>query len=145
MKDLRTKLAEEEILLNKIEYSWDGCSKQYKNKKMFLNLAYHEVDFGIPANSSHPATSHGKDPWDGVAGCAKREAALESLRRPLDNQILTATDFFVFIREKFKNLHVEFISSQSIKSLEKEKLVERFKLAKTIKGTLGFHRFEQCL
>ena len=48
------------------------------------------------------ATSHGKGPWDGVAGCTKREAALESLRRPLKNHIQTAVDFYNFVKEKLK-------------------------------------------
>ena len=88
-----------------------------------------------------PATSHGKGPWDGIAGCAKREAALESLRRPLDNQIQTATDFFTFVKEKFRRIQVEFVSSKFIEELEINVLVERFKNAKTIPGTLGYHSF----
>ena len=91
-----------------IQYFSDGCSKQYKNKKNFLNLAYHQADFGIPADWSFSATSHGKGPWDGLAGSAKREAALESLRRPLDKQILTPMEFYEFTKEKFKNVDVEF-------------------------------------
>ena len=138
---LKTKLEQEEIILEKIEYNFDGCSRQYKNKKNFLNLTFHEIDFGIPANCSFSATSHGKGPWDGVAGSAKREAAMESLRRPTEDQILTPMDFFNFIKEKFRNLQVEFISSEAILKLKQEVLVKRFKLAKTIKGTLGLHRF----
>ena len=128
-------------MLSEIQYFSDGCSKQYKNKKNFLNLTFHEVDFGVPANWAFSATSHGKGPCDGVAGCAKREAALESLRRPEENQIQTAMDLYDFVKEKFRALQVEFISSDQISQLEDEILVERFEVAKTIKGTLGFHNF----
>ena len=124
-----------------IQYFSDGCSKQYKNKKNFLNLAYHEKDFGISADWSFSATSHGKGPWDGLAGSVKREAALESLRRPLDNQILTPLEFYNFAKEKFKTVSVQFVSSDMIEKLESEVLQNRFKNAKTIKGTLGFHSF----
>ena len=138
---LKEKLGQANIILSEIQYFSDGCSKQYKNKKNFLNLTYHEVDFGVPANWAFSATSHGKGPWDGIAGCAKREAALESLRRPLENQIQTARDLYDFVKVKFRALQVEFISSEQISELEEEILVERFKLAKTIKGTLGYHNF----
>ena len=82
---LKEKLIQESIQLKEIEYFSDGCSCQYKNKKNFLNLTYHIDDFVIPATWSFSATSHGKGPWDGVAGCVKREAALESLRQPEEN------------------------------------------------------------
>lgn len=124
-----------------IQYFSDGCSKQYKNKKNFLNLAYHVKDFGVPADWSFSATSHGKGPWDGLAGSVKREAALESLKRPLDNQILTPLEFYKFAKQKFKNVCVEFVSSEVIENLELEVLEDRFKHAKTVKGTLGFHSF----
>ena len=88
------------------------------------------------------ATSHGKGPWDGVAGCTKREAALESLRRPLKSHIQTAVDFYNFVKEKFKNIQTEFVSINEIDRVEETILAERFSKCKTIKGTLGFHNFE---
>ena len=139
---LKEKLSQKGLGLDMIQYFSDGCSKQYKNKKNFLNLTYHIEDFGVDASWAFSATSHGKGPWDGIAGSAKREAALESLRRPLENQIQTATDFFIFVKEKFKNLVVEFVSAEEIKKLEEEVLRDRFKNAKTIQGTLGFHDYE---
>ena len=126
------RLLKKRINLTSIHYFSDGCSAQYKNKKNFLNLVHHAEDFGVPAKWSFSATSHGKGPWDGLAGSAKREAALESLRRPVDNQILTPNQFFMFIKDKFKNVEVEFISEEVIECLHSEVLAERFKLAKTI-------------
>ena len=136
---LKQKLLQESIQLKEIEYFSDGCAHQYKNKKNFLNLTYHNDDFGIPANWSFSATSHGKGPWDGVAGCVKREATLESLRRPEDNHIQNAIDFYNFTKEKFKNICVEFIPSSVISELNDNILEERFQRAKTIRGTLGYH------
>ena len=134
-------LLKKKVDLTAIQYFSDGCSKQYKNKKNFLNLAYHASDFGVLADWSFSATSHGKGPWDGLAGSAKREAALESLRRPQDNQILTPLEFYKFTKEKFKNVVVDFVSQEDITNLHSEVLEDRFECAKTIKGTLGFHSY----
>ena len=87
------------------------------------------------------ATSHGKGPWDGLAGSVKREAGLESLRRPLENQILTADALYQFAKDKFINVSVQFVTSEIIENLYTEVLEKRFEQAKTIKGTLGFHSF----
>ena len=136
------KLKQDSITLVEIEYFSDGCSKQYKNKKNFLNLNYHKDDFGVPAKWSFSAISHGKGPWDGLAGSVKREATLESLRRLTENHIQTARDLYNFAKEKFKKVDVQYISAEHIEALTKEILNERFKEAQTIKGTLKLHSFE---
>ena len=106
------------------------------------NLTYHDEDFGVPAKWAFFATSHGKGPWDGVAGCAKREAALESLRHPLDYQIQTAMDFFKFVKEKFKNIQIEFVSSKEIDKLEEDILGLRIpRLSKVHKATITLNVF----
>ena len=122
-------------------YFSDGCGKQYKNKKYFLNLTYHEDDFGVPADWNFFATAHGKGCWDGLAGSVKRQAVMESLRRPVDNQILTLQDLFKFAKENFPGMVVEFVSAEEILQIEEEVLAERFKSARTIKGTLKLHQF----
>ena len=68
IEHLKLKLEEEGFALNKIEYGTDGCAKQYKNKKNLSNLAHHQQDFGMKAKWTFQATSHGKGPWDGLAG-----------------------------------------------------------------------------
>ena len=142
IQQLKVKLSKEGIELKKIKYHTDGCAEQYKNLKNFKNLTEHQSDFGVEADWSFSATGHGKGPWDGLAGSAKREAALESLRRPSTDQIQTPSDFYKFVKEKFKKVQVEFISEEKIQQVEKEVLSERFKTAKTIKGTRGYHSFE---
>ena len=59
----------------------DGAASQYKNKKNFVNLAFHNRDF---KNRHFFATDHGKGPPDGLGGTVKREAARASLKRPLE-------------------------------------------------------------
>ena len=46
--------------LGKLIYFSDGAASQYKNYKNFINLCYHENDFGVPAEWNFFATSHGK-------------------------------------------------------------------------------------
>ena len=139
---LKVKLFEEGAELKKIKYHTDGCAEQYKNLKNFKNLAEHKTDFDVEADWSFSATGHGKGPWDGLAGSAKREAALESLRRSSMNPIQTPYEFFEFVKKKFQKVQVEFISEEKIERNETELLSERFKSAKTIKGTRGYHSFE---
>ena len=52
--------------LQKILYFSDGAASQYKNRKNFINLCYHEDDFGVPAQWHFSATSHGKGACDGA-------------------------------------------------------------------------------
>ena len=142
IQQLKVKLLEEGTELKKIKYHTDGCAEQYKNLKNFKNLAEHKTDFDVEADWSFSATGHGKGPWDSLAGSAKREAALESLRRSSMNPIQTPYEFFEFVKEKFQKVQVEFISEEKIETNEKDLLSERFKSAKTIKGTRGYHSFE---
>ena len=78
-------------LLNvkKIIFFSDGCAGQYKNFKNFLNLTYYETDFGIVAVWIFFATSHGKSPCDGLGEAVKRKLTNVSLKRPLQDQIVT--------------------------------------------------------
>ena len=89
--------------VKKLYYFSDGCAGQYKNCKSFLNLCHHKNDFGIDAEWHFFATSHGKGPSDGVGGTIKREAAKESLRRPISNQILTPIDLFNFAKNSLNS------------------------------------------
>jgi hypothetical protein len=57
--------------LGKLIYFSDGAASQYKNYKNFINLCYHENDFGVPAEWNFFATSHGKSPCDGISGTVK--------------------------------------------------------------------------
>ena len=74
---------------NLIYYYSDGAASQYKNRLNFLNLCYHESDFGIKAEWHYFATSHGKSACDGVGGTVKRLAARASLQMIYNDQIMT--------------------------------------------------------
>ena len=52
--------------IEKIVYFTNRCAAQFKNRKNFLNLLNHKVDFNIKAEWNFFATSHGKSPCDGL-------------------------------------------------------------------------------
>ena len=60
-----------------IHYFSDGCAGQYNNCKHFLNLCYHQGDFGVGCQWNSFATSHGKSPCNGVGGTAAANASLQ--------------------------------------------------------------------
>ncbi len=71
--------------IKRIKYFTDGCAAQYKNYKNFLNLTFHKEDFGIDADWTFFASSHGKSPCDGIGGTVKRLVARASLQRPVSD------------------------------------------------------------
>ena len=87
-------LREKFVKIDKIFYFTDGSAAQYKNRKNFLNLCYHESGFGVQAEWHFYATSHGKEPCDGIGGTVKRLAARASLQRPYCSQIITPNLLF---------------------------------------------------
>jgi hypothetical protein len=124
----------------KIVYFSDGCASQYKNRKNFANLCFHEQDFGMPAEWHFFATSHGKGPCDGVGGTVKRLAARASLQRPYENQILTPRQLFEFGCASIPAVNFHFTS---IEDHEREStfLQKRFESTRTIAGTHRLHSF----
>lgn len=68
----------------------------------FLNLCFHQSDVGVQAEWHYFATSHGKEPPDGIKVTIKREATRASLQHPYHDQILMPQRLFEFIRS---NLH----------------------------------------
>ena len=104
---------------------------------MFLYLCEHKKKFNIKASWSFFASYHGKSPCDGIAGTAKRLAFQESMRCPLDNQIMNVIDLNAF----FLSLAWEIIPILILKS-EIESVRNRpTALARTLPGTRSFHYF----
>ena len=124
----------------KIYYFSDGAASQYKNRKNFINLCYHEDDFGIPAGWHFSATSHGKGACDGVGGTVKRLAARASLQRPYDQQIMTPHQLLEWATNNIPGITFEYSSLEEHKS-EEAFLEERFKQSRTIPGTRKLHSF----
>lgn len=134
---LKTKIPQ----LQKVEYFTDGCAAQYKNRKSFYNLCHHKSDFGVQAVWSFFATSHGKSPCDGIGGTVKRSTAMESLRRPLSNQITNIVEMMKHCIQKLPSITFMDLQQEDLDSL-RITLNDRFTEATAIKGTRGFHYFE---
>ena len=130
------------VSLKKVEYYTDGCASQYKNCKNFANLCKHKEDFGVSAEWSFFATSHGKSACDGIGGSVKRSTALESLRRPLKNQILSLADMLLHCKKTIPKIHFLEIKQEALQRT-RECRQERFANATTVKGTRSFHTSNQ--
>ena len=127
--------------IEKVHYFSDGCAGQYKNKKHFLNLCLHKKDFNVDCVWNFFATSHGKSPCDGIGGTVKRLATKASLQRPIDNQILNATDMYKFCKDISKGTSFCIVNGDTMNSIHAS-LVERFQLLKSVPGTRSYHKYE---
>ncbi|KAJ8676617.1 hypothetical protein QAD02_012404 [Eretmocerus hayati] len=125
------------ILLRMIYFS-DGAPQQFKNLKSFGNLTYHHSDFGVEAEWNFFATSHGKGPCDGLAGCIKRNAARASLQGHL---ILNAEQLFEWAKNAMKNVEFFYLSQEDYEETRRFLERERFPFCKTVQGTQGYHAF----
>jgi hypothetical protein len=125
--------------IKKVIYFTDGASSQYKNKKNFLNICYHEQDFGLQVEWHFFATAHGKNACDGIGGTTKREVTKTSLQSTCKNQILTAKDMFEFCSQNLKGIQYYYVDSEEILQHESQ-LEVRFKTCLKIPGTRSFHR-----
>ena len=125
--------------IKKIHYFSDGCAGQYKSKYAFNNLCNHEADFGIAAEWNFFATSHGKNPCDGIGGNLKLTAYKHSLQCLDENHILNAEDFHKVVSEKCKKVKSILVSTAKIHATEKF-LENRFNDAMPLIGTRSFHR-----
>ena len=127
--------------LQVVHYFSDGCAGQYKNFKNFLNLCHHAEDFGVKADWTFFATSHGKSPCDGLGGTVKRLTARASLQWPQENQILSTTAMFEFCKEQIPVVKFELLLKEDLQEVRKVQ-EERFKIGRTVPGTRGYHFFE---
>lgn len=126
--------------VNKVIYFSDGASSQYKNKKNFINVCHHFLDFGLCAEWNFFASSHGKNACDGIGGTTKRLVARTSLQRPYKDQILTPQDMYHYCSENITGIKYVFVSTDEIQENE-TKLKQRFDCCQPIPGTRGYHRF----
>ena len=141
LKTLIPFLKNKHPALKKVIYYSDGCAGQYKNRFNFMNLAYHEYDFdGIIAEWHFFATSHGKNPCDGVGGTTKRLVMKASLQRTDTNHILSAKDFFDFCTSNIAGITYFFTTKDEVEATASF-LEHRFSKAMTIPGTQKHHFF----
>ena len=123
-----------------IIYFSNGAAPQYKNRKNFLNLCYHQNDFGVKAEWHFSATSHGKGACDGLGGTVKRLAARASLQRPYSDQLMTPRQLFDWACSNIPTAYFGYCSNGDYER-EKISLEHRFKLSRTIPGTRKLHSF----
>jgi hypothetical protein len=121
----------------RIVYVSDGCARQYKNKKNFLNLSLHEQDFGRTAEWAFHATSHGKCECDGLGAAAKSMARRASLQ---GYEILTSFKFYEFLSGASKKVTYFWLSSLDVAAIS-EDLEARFLMAKQIPTCRSYHYF----
>eukprot|EP00112_Aurelia_sp_Birch-Aquarium-sp1_P009177 Seg2032.1 transcript_id=Seg2032.1/GoldUCD/mRNA.D3Y31 product="hypothetical protein" protein_id=Seg2032.1/GoldUCD/D3Y31 len=126
--------------IHTIHYFSDGFAGQYKNCKHFLNICYYQEDFTMQYIWNFFATSHGKSPCDGLGGTVKRLAAKASLQRPVQNNILRAEAMFQYCNKEIHGIKFMYLTVAEMAHV-KQKLAERFLVAKPIPGTRGFHQF----
>lgn len=105
-----------------------------------MNLCHHRDDFGIDAEWNF-FTSDGKGPCDGVGGTVKRLAAIASLQRPYDEQILTAKQLYTFKKEKIVNIKCHFSTNKEHEE-ESQLLQQRHSNARSIAGTQKLHHLK---
>lgn len=125
----------------KLYYFSDGAVSQFKNKKNFNNINYHNDDFQCDCEWNFFATSHGKGPSDGVGGTIKREARAASLRSIDESLMNTPRDFFVWCKDKsnLKSIHFEYVTKLEY-AATKNQLDKRFSGLKTVKNTRQIHQ-----
>ncbi|CAH0546678.1 unnamed protein product [Brassicogethes aeneus] len=138
LQQLIAELKEKIINLSKIYYFSDGCAAQYKNKKNFINLCYHQEEFGVKAEWHFFATSHGKSACDGLGGTVKRLATKASLQRPYQDQIMTPEQLFQFAQENIAGITFRFCTTADYET-HAMYLEKRFAETLTIPGTQKVH------
>ena len=97
--------------LSLVTYFSDGCAGQYKNCKHLYNLCHHKPDYNIDAKWVFFATSHGKQPCDGIGGTVKRLVSNASLQRINNSQILNPHDMIQYCKKTFKVINL-FLSQK---------------------------------
>ena len=128
-------------MLKKLIYFSDGCGRQYKNYKNFMNLMKHRDDFARNAVWNFFATWHGKNACDGVGvGTVKRLAAHASLQRAKAKQILTLRQLYEFALEEIPGITSFYVSSDDIQR-NRPFLENQFSLSKTTPSTRSYHCF----
>lgn len=121
-------------------YFSDGAESQYKNRKNFINLCHHYIDFGITAGWHFSATSHGKGAFDGVGGTVKRPAARVSFQRPYDQQIMTPHQHFEWATVNIPSMILYYCSLDDYNRVDIF-LKDRFCRSRTISGTRNLNSF----
>ena len=82
------------------------CWTVQKSGKKNYNVCQHESDFGLYARWVFFATSHGKQPCDGIHGTVKRLVSNTSLKHDLKDQILSPSDVSI-LQGKYSEYYLQ--------------------------------------
>lgn len=127
--------------ISHIEYWSDGCSAQYKNRKLFDLLLHHVEDFGITASWNFFATSHGKGAVDGVSARMKDSARRHSLRALNEGHILDPKDFYDHCVTALPKMKFFYVTSEDVKAISSQSnLKARFERSVVYPQTKVCHR-----
>ena len=128
-------------LVTFVHHYSDGCAKQYRNYKNFLNFCFHHYYFLLSADWTFFATSHGKSPCDGIGGTVKRLTARASLQRPINDQILGLDSMSSFCSSNIKSISFHKVTKEQMVPI-REQLEKRYKEGSTVPGTPSYHFYE---
>ena len=133
LEDLKKQIP---FTLTHVHYWSDGAASQFKNKFCFVNMLFHEHDFGCTMDWSFFETAHGKGAFDGVGGTVKRVVWLSVLRKR--TVVSTAEKFAEIASQLCKEIRVIFVSAKHIKKLTEE-CEGRWKDCRGLPQTLKIH------
>ena len=85
-----------------------------------LNLYLYKTDFGLEANWTFFATSHGKSHCDGIGRIVKRLTACASLQRQHSSQILTVASMLEFCQENIKDIKFCYLPKNKLQAVREE-------------------------
>ena len=102
--------------------------------EFFSSNIYHHKDFGIKADWSFWATSHGKGPWDGVGGKLK-QSCTNAIQQESD--IRNPVDVYHHGVKAMPSVKFHWIASEEVDRTRK-KLKKRFNKAERIEEGLQY-------
>ena len=117
-----------------------GVLDSTKIGQKIYDLCQHKSDFGLNGRWVFFATSHGRQPCDGIGGTVKRLVSNASLKHDSKDQILSPSGMFQLCKENIQNIIFKFISKADVDNT-KVFLNERFEGVTRIPGIRSFHEF----
>ena len=105
--------------LTLVEYFSNRCGAQCKSFKNFLNLTFHQSDFGIKASWSFFTTSHGKSPCDGIGGSVNQKPNSASLAASASQKILSTKAVFNYCSQNMPKITFFNLSKPEFFNLSK--------------------------
>ena len=90
-----------------------GVQANMKTKNLY-NLCHPKADYNIDAKWVFFATSHGKQPCDGIGGTVKRLVSNASLQCINNSQILNPHDMFKYCKKNIQSIKFIFATKDEL-------------------------------